>query len=226
MPWAHRLIEVIIDRVLPFSSLARLHLPSHTSDCYCTAFAWGEKETKHLLQQVNRSLAFGLILFVRKRQSDTSPSQPYYLARGRRRGISDHKPPQCRPQDQSHRATVALHAAAVLFPRRRRSPFTACVGEAFALYAMAPPAAIDVLPESDISTFTVPDRLTIQGIAKRRAVEGRLIAGVAALADVESFKGRTAHLHKARAKRWDCKLLQVPRSADWLLSTSLHQDGG
>jgi hypothetical protein len=55
---------------------------------------------------------------------------------------------------------------------------------------MAPPAAIDVLPESDTSTFTVPDRLTIQGVAKRRAVEGRLIAGVAAVADVERFKGR------------------------------------
>ena len=70
---------------------------------------------------------------------------------------------------------------------------------------MAPPAAIDVLPESDTSTFTLPDRLTIQGVAKRRAAEGRLIAGVAAVADIERFKGRTVHSHKAKARRWDRK---------------------
>jgi len=66
------------------------------------------------------------------------------------------------------------------------------------------------LPESDTSTFTVPGRLTVQGVAKRRAAEGRLVAGVAALADVERFKGRTAHLHKAKAKRWDRKLMPDP----------------
>lgn len=71
------------------------------------------------------------------------------------------------------------------------------------LSAMAPPTAIDVLPESDTSTFTLPDRLTIQGVAKRRAAEGRLVAGVAALADVNRFKGRAVHAHKAKAKRWD-----------------------
>ena len=70
---------------------------------------------------------------------------------------------------------------------------------------MAPPSAIDVLPESDTSTFTLPDRLTIQGVAKRKAVEGRLIAGVAAVADIDRFKGRTVHAHKAKAKRWDRK---------------------
>jgi len=80
---------------------------------------------------------------------------------------------------------------------------------------MAPPAAIDVLPESDTSVFTVPDRLTIQGVAKRRAAEGKLVAGVAALADVEAFKGRTSHLHKAKAKRWDRKSFQI-RRVDWL----------
>lgn len=73
--------------------------------------------------------------------------------------------------------------------------------------AMAPPAAIDVLPESDTSTFTLPDRLTIQGVAKRRAVEGRLVAGVAAVADVDRFKGRTVHAHKAKARRWDRKCI-------------------
>jgi aromatic amino acid aminotransferase I len=77
---------------------------------------------------------------------------------------------------------------------------------------MAPPAAIDVLPESDTSTFTLPDRLTIQGVAKRRAAEGRLVAGVAALADVDRFKGRKVHSHKVKARRWDRK---------WLVSSVL-----
>lgn len=71
---------------------------------------------------------------------------------------------------------------------------------------MAPPAAIEVLPESDTSTFTIPDRLTIQSVAKRRAASGKLIAGAAAIADVESYKGRTHHLHKHNAKRWDHRL--------------------
>lgn len=70
---------------------------------------------------------------------------------------------------------------------------------------MAPPAAIHVLPDSDTSVFSIPDRLTLQGVAKRRAAEVKLVAGVAALADVEAFKGRTHHLHKPRAKRWDRK---------------------
>jgi aromatic amino acid aminotransferase I / 2-aminoadipate transaminase len=65
------------------------------------------------------------------------------------------------------------------------------------------PAAIEVLPETDTATFTIPDRLTIQNVAKRRAASGRLVAGVAAVADMEAFKGRTHHLHKGKAKRWD-----------------------
>jgi hypothetical protein len=68
---------------------------------------------------------------------------------------------------------------------------------------MAPPAAVEVLPETDTSTFTVPDRLTIQYVAKRRAASGKLIAGAAAPADVEAYKGLTHHLHKNKAKRWD-----------------------
>ena len=73
---------------------------------------------------------------------------------------------------------------------------------------MAPPAAaidIEILPESDTSTFTIPDRLTIQNVAKRRAASGKLIAGVAAVADVEGFKGRTQHVHKGKAKTWHRK---------------------
>ena len=71
---------------------------------------------------------------------------------------------------------------------------------------MAPPAAIEVLPESDTSTFTIPDRLTIQSVAKRRAASGKLLAGVAAAANVGTFKGQTHHLHKSKAKRWDDRL--------------------
>lgn len=72
---------------------------------------------------------------------------------------------------------------------------------------MAPPAAIESLPETDTTTFTIPDPLKIQDIAKRRAASGKLIAGVAAAADVDAFKGKTQHLHKPKAKRWDCKYL-------------------
>lgn len=69
---------------------------------------------------------------------------------------------------------------------------------------MGAPAAIEVWPETDTTTFTIPDRLTIQSVAKRRAASGKLIAGVAAVADVEAFKGKTQHLHKPKSKRWDC----------------------
>lgn len=74
---------------------------------------------------------------------------------------------------------------------------------------MVPPAAtidVSVYPETDTSTFTIPDRLTIQSVAKRRAASGKLIAGVAAAADLEQYKGRTSHLHKPLAKRWDHRL--------------------
>ena len=68
---------------------------------------------------------------------------------------------------------------------------------------MGAPAAIEVLPETDTTSFTIPDRLTIENVAKRRAASGKLIAGVAAIADVEVFKGKTHHLYKPKAKRWD-----------------------
>lgn len=91
---------------------------------------------------------------------------------------------------------------------------------------MAPPAAtidtfdrdidsdididIDILPlerlapDTDTpSSFAIPPRLTVQSVAKRRAASGTLIAGVAAPADVDAFKGRTSHVHKRMARRWD-----------------------
>ena len=77
---------------------------------------------------------------------------------------------------------------------------------------MSPAATLEILPESDTSTFTIPDRLTIQSVAKRRAASGKLIAGVAATADVEAFKGKTSHLHKAKAKRWDDRLTHESKS--------------
>ena len=71
---------------------------------------------------------------------------------------------------------------------------------------MAPPEAIESFAETDTSSFIIPDRLTIQQVAKRRAASGELIAGVAAVADVHAFKGRTQHLHKTVSKRWDHRL--------------------
>ncbi len=68
---------------------------------------------------------------------------------------------------------------------------------------MAPPAAIESYPETDTSSFTIPDRFTLQQVAKRRAASGKLVATVAAVADVDAFKGRTQHLHKGKARRWD-----------------------
>lgn len=74
---------------------------------------------------------------------------------------------------------------------------------------MAPPAATvyesyeTLGAESDTAPFTIPDRLTVQSVAKRRAASGKLIAGVAAPADLDAFKGRTSHVHKGLAKRWD-----------------------
>ena len=80
---------------------------------------------------------------------------------------------------------------------------------------MAPPSAIDDTtgsyePVSASYTPSVSGRLTSHGVAKRRAAEGKLVAGVAALADVEAFKGRTAHLHKHEARRWDRRSLPDP----------------
>lgn len=77
---------------------------------------------------------------------------------------------------------------------------------------MAPHADIQTLAESDTSTFTVPDRLTIQAIAKRRAASGKLVAGAAAPANVETYKGRTRHINKTPAKRWDHRLSRETQS--------------
>lgn len=72
------------------------------------------------------------------------------------------------------------------------------------------PARLECLPVqtlscTDTTKIPIPDPLTIQKVAKRRAAAGKLNAGAAAAADVEAFKGRTSHLHKPWAKRWDRK---------------------
>lgn len=74
---------------------------------------------------------------------------------------------------------------------------------------MAPPSAIDidVRAVDDTTGVTVPDPLTLEGVATRRAATGKLVAGVAAVANVDQFKGEKQHLHKPKAKRWDRKSL-------------------
>ncbi|GAB7364446.1 hypothetical protein MBLNU230_g4987t1 [Neophaeotheca triangularis] len=77
---------------------------------------------------------------------------------------------------------------------------------------MAPPSAIEVVPETDTTAFTMPDPLTVSSVSKRRAATGKLIAGVAAVADVDAYKGRTSHLHKPKAKRLDHRLTAESKS--------------
>ncbi|KAG8625287.1 hypothetical protein KVT40_007038 [Elsinoe batatas] len=72
---------------------------------------------------------------------------------------------------------------------------------------MAPPGInVEVVAETDTTAVTLPEPLTLSGIGKRRTAAGRLVAGVAAAADVEAFKGITSHSHKHLARRWDHRL--------------------
>lgn len=69
---------------------------------------------------------------------------------------------------------------------------------------MAPPGVdIEVCAVTDTSAITIPEPLLLAGIGKRRTAYGKLVAGIAAVADVESFKGATSHSHKPLARRWD-----------------------
>ncbi|KAI9727906.1 MAG: Aromatic/aminoadipate aminotransferase 1 [Chrysothrix sp. TS-e1954] len=71
-----------------------------------------------------------------------------------------------------------------------------------------PPPSADVAVEgvTDTQGFQMPDILTINDIEKLRTKAGKLVAGVAAKADVELFKGRGRHAHKPLAKRWDNRI--------------------
>ncbi|KAG9832491.1 aromatic amino acid aminotransferase 1, partial [Aureobasidium melanogenum] len=73
---------------------------------------------------------------------------------------------------------------------------------------MSPPSAIDVDVQAidDTTAITIPNPLTLDSVSSRRAATGKLIAGVAAVANVEQFKGEKQHLHKPKAKRWDHRL--------------------
>lgn len=55
---------------------------------------------------------------------------------------------------------------------------------------------------TDTSAVTLPDPLTIDAIQARRTAAGKLVAGTAAVADIELFKGRHEHAHKPPAKSW------------------------
>lgn len=70
---------------------------------------------------------------------------------------------------------------------------------------MAPPSAtgVEVYGDTDTSGVTLPNPLNLHGIPKRRAAAGKLIAGIAAVSNIESFKGEAQHLHKHKARRWD-----------------------
>jgi aromatic amino acid aminotransferase I len=80
---------------------------------------------------------------------------------------------------------------------------------------MAPPSAVDVQAIDDTTAVTIPNHLTLQDVSKRREANGRLVAGVAAVANVEQFKGEKQHLHKPRAKRWD-RECQPKSSSHWM----------
>lgn len=56
---------------------------------------------------------------------------------------------------------------------------------------------------TDTTAVTLPDPLTINGVEARRTKAGRLVAGVAAPADFELFKGLGSHGHKAMARDWE-----------------------
>jgi aromatic amino acid aminotransferase I len=70
---------------------------------------------------------------------------------------------------------------------------------------MSPPSAIDVDVQAidDTTAITIPNPLTLEDVTARREATGKLIAGVAAVANVEQFKGDKHHKHKPKAKRWD-----------------------
>jgi hypothetical protein len=81
---------------------------------------------------------------------------------------------------------------------------------------MSPPSAIDVDVQAidDTTAITIPNPLTLEDVTARREATGKLIAGVAAVANVEQFKGDRHHNHKPKAKRWDrkCQSGQLSRT--------------
>lgn len=68
---------------------------------------------------------------------------------------------------------------------------------------MPPPPAAEAVGVTDTTGLTLPDPLTINNVEALRTKQGRLVAGVAAKADIELFKGIGRHTHKPKAKNWD-----------------------
>ena len=66
-----------------------------------------------------------------------------------------------------------------------------------------PPSAVALEAEDDTTGVFIPDVLTVDSVKALRGKSGKLVAGVAAKADIELFKGRGRHEKKAKAKRWD-----------------------
>lgn len=66
-----------------------------------------------------------------------------------------------------------------------------------------PPPAASVEATTDTQGITIPDPLSLESVQTRRNKAGKLIAGVAATADIELFKGRGHHAHKPKAKNFE-----------------------
>lgn len=58
----------------------------------------------------------------------------------------------------------------------------------------------------DTTAIILPNPLTLNSVEARRTKAGRLVAGVAAPADIELFKGLGHHSHKPLARRWEGRL--------------------
>lgn len=71
--------------------------------------------------------------------------------------------------------------------------------------ANAPDLVSTMLPGKPTHRGVSP-LLTVSDISKQRAQTGRLVAGVAAVADVNSYKNSSRRSPKPSAKRWDHKL--------------------
>jgi aromatic amino acid aminotransferase I / 2-aminoadipate transaminase len=61
---------------------------------------------------------------------------------------------------------------------------------------MAPPSAISIGIEgvTDTEAIVLPDPLTVNGVASRRAKAGKLVAGTAAYTSSDFFKGSVSIL--------------------------------
>ena len=66
-----------------------------------------------------------------------------------------------------------------------------------------PPSATSLEAEDDTTGVLIPDPLTVDSVRALRTKSGKLVAGTAAKADIELFKGTGRHGKKPKAKRWE-----------------------